>query len=352
MACRAALVSLLLLVLLPLALGGPVIDIVEKISELKAAKFQKFLTKHNLFFPDAKEKAKRLSIFAKNLDRIDELNAKKAGGEDVQFGENQFTHLTFEEFNAMMLFPSTFNASAHNKHVAKPNLGRIQNVNRTAGFHSRHKRQSLPTSMDWRQYGVIPPVRNQGGCGSCWAFTSAGVSEISYALQFGTIPDFAEQELVNCATANYGCNGGWVDTTLDYMKTNGLHYEPSMPYSGTDGTCPSSISGGKLTIYDYDDLTGYTEEQMKEYLYWYGPFSCGFGVGDAFQHYVSGVFNPSSCPGVNHVMIVVGYGTSGGVPYWLIRNSWSTGWGESGYVKVVRNVNKCGVATMNYSPWF
>uniref|UniRef100_A0A915DQQ3 Uncharacterized protein n=1 Tax=Ditylenchus dipsaci TaxID=166011 RepID=A0A915DQQ3_9BILA len=322
------------------------------VSDEAISKFEEFCGKYKLIFHNHEEHEKRQSIFAKNLDKIKELNDKKAGGTDAVFGVTKYSHLTFEEFKQQMLLPDSFNVTADTGVNMVGNDTMLDSI-------VNQDQQSIPTSFDWRDYGVVTAIRNQGSCGSCWAFCTAAALESAYLYrnykkQGRASPNIvlSTQQLVSCETHSSKCNGGYVSWAMNYISNNGLHYDSDYPYTGTSTNC-ATVNGATIKPDGVHDLNSYSEEQLRTYLYNNGPFSNGFAVGNEFQFYKSGVFNPSSCPTtVNHAMLIVGYGTSNNTPYWLIKNQYGSSWGESGYIRVIRNVNKCSLKTQNYGPYY
>lgn len=215
----------------------------------------------------------------------------------------------------------------------------------------------LPTTVDWRTKGVVTPIKNQGQCGSCWAFSTTGSMEGQYALKHGTLKSFAEQQLVDCCTGNYGCNGGWMDTAFRYINTTqaGIELEESYPYVAHDETCHYKASEGVGKDYGCVDVgTSGSEADLQVASATIGPISVAIDASHtSFQMYKSGVYNEPDCStsALDHAVLVVGYGTYQGSAYWLVKNSWGTGWGMSGYIMMSRNKNnQCGIATQACYP--
>jgi C1A family cysteine protease len=305
------------------------------------------MDKFNVTFKDPEEHAHRLSVFAKNLDIIKELNEKKEGGEGVVFGVTQLSHLTPEEFKNQILVSDALSAivpESQRKHKTSFNRTRPLPIH-----GRRQKRQALPTAFDWRTYSAVTSVKNQGSCGCCWAFAAVGAVESQYALWNGGLLNLAEQEVLNCAQSN-GCSGGTPHAALDLIISNGVHYESAAPYAQVKNTC-NALSGTKITSDYKEEMWGWSEEDMRQYLYDYGPFAVSIGMTTATQSYTSGIYNPSSCVPINHAMLVIGWGNENGVDYWLVKNQWGTGWGYSGYMKIKRNVNVCSFAQQNVAPY-
>lgn len=219
---------------------------------------------------------------------------------------------------------------------------------------------ALPSSFDWRTVG-LPPVRNQGGCGSCWAFATVGVLESQIMLQSGTAEDLSEQYLVSCNESNYSCGGGW--WAHDYHQWRiptgeseaGAVLEADFPYHASDLPC-SPPHSHPYQIIGWSYVTGYgsSVEDVKQAIYQYGPVGVGVAVGPSFQAYRGGVFDndESGSYDINHAVVLVGWddayswdGDTYGV--WILRNSWGSGWGEGGYMYITYGTSRVGYSA-NY----
>jgi hypothetical protein len=199
----------------------------------------------------------------------------------------------------------------------------------------------IPESFDFRSHGKVTPIKNQGPCGSCWAFTTAAAIESQYLLRFNQSLDLSEQSLVSCNSGAWGCNGGNVVQTLTYVQKNGIASETCMPYTVADGTCSTKCDQQKYYIGGYNHF-GYDESKFAAFLYNYGPAAVTMYVPPEFMLYDSGILDISKdeCVEKNeglHAMTIVGYTPE----YWIIKNSWDTDWGEDGYVRVKRGINFC-----------
>jgi len=214
---------------------------------------------------------------------------------------------------------------------------------------------SFPATVDWRDNGIITPVKDQKDCGSCWAFSTTGALESFWALYTQISPVLlSEQQLIDCAQAygNNGCQGGLPSMAFEYITgQGGLDTENAYPYESLEDTCrfQEDNIGAKLFSGSVN-ITQSDEAAILNAVANVGPVSVAFQVTTDFLSYSSGVFTSKICTAspqtVNHAVLVVGYGTDAttGLDYWLVKNSWGTNWGEDGYFQIQRGVNMCGIA--------
>lgn len=206
----------------------------------------------------------------------------------------------------------------------------------------------LPESFDWREKAPnkkLTPIRNQGSCGSCWAFsTAATVADAIHIKDNRPDLDLSEQWLVSCNSNNYGCNGGWY--VFDMYQKKGSVYEVDYPYTGTDSSCKGGLHyNEKLESYAFVDTDSNVPsvEKIKAAIYNYGAISVAVNADGNMQSYSSGIFSKcSSGENVNHAVNLVGWNDKGG--YWIMRNSWGESWGENGYMKIKYGCNAIGYA--------
>ncbi|WP_448382557.1 C1 family peptidase [Desulfosoma sp.] len=210
--------------------------------------------------------------------------------------------------------------------------------------------QALPSSFNWCTQGICPPVRDQGQCGSCWAFATVAPFEALVKLKDGQMKDMSEQYLVSCNVENWGCNGGWwahdyhINKVPPGEPSAGAVYENEFPYVAKDVACGGPHKHEeKLLSWSYVG-TFYgvpSVSAIKEAIYAYGPVSAGVCVNRAFQTYRGGVFSSSkSCPRINHAIVLVGWDDAEGV--WILRNSYGPNWGENGYMRIKYGQNSVG----------
>jgi len=287
-------------------------------------------------YSSLEEEAIRFKIFLENDLKIRESNAN---GLSYTLGHNKFSDLTAEEFKIRI-----------HGHTGKCYNG-LEDP--TADFPVVNPGmymapEDLPDSVDWTTANppVVNPIKDQGNCGSCWAFSAAGCTESQYAINKGTLNSLSEQELVDCSNGlDGGCQGGFMDNAFMYISdNNGLALESEYEYTARNGKCTASDYQHYDPIHEFvvverDNSTALASAVVL------GPVSIGIEADQtAFQFYQSGVLTGNCGTSIDHGVIVVGYGhdDSSGYDYWKVRNSWGTSWGEEGYVRICRNCNKNG----------
>jgi len=258
----------------------------------------------------------RFAIFKSWVDTVREHNA---GNSTWTMGINQFSDLTPAEFKAKylssLIIPEGWTAPPEQYVLPDP---------------------SQPNDIDWRSKGAVTPVKNQGQCGSCWAFSATGAIEGWSAATGKGLPSLSEQQLVDCAGAlgNQGCNGGWPNKAIQYDTQKGACSESSYPYTARDGSCKQCSAVSKPSSVG----TGSGESTLAGQLSSL-PVSVCVDASGGFQSYKSGVFSGPCGTSINHAILAVGYTSS----YWIVKNSWGTSWGSSGYIYLARGKNLCGV---------
>jgi len=276
---------------------------------------------HSKQYDSDEEFLHRFAIFRDNMKKIEQLNADSDG---AIYGITQFSDLTPHEFKTLYL------------------MTRLP-VNNVSDYWTPPNVQA-PASFDWRTKGGVTPVKNQGQCGSCWAFSATENIESVYQIGGHPIPSLSPQQVVDCDKDCYGCGGGWPYKAFNYVtKTGGQDTEASYPYTGRDGTCkfkPGSV-GAKIKGYH---TISRDEHQIQTGLSTTAPFSVCVDASQ-WSHYKGGVMRSTQCGrGIDHCVQLVGYDSSANPPYWIVRNSWGTGWGISGYIYLEMWKDTCAMA--------
>jgi len=212
--------------------------------------------------------------------------------------------------------------------------------------------KALPVSVDWRNKGVVTGVKDQGQCGSCWAFSTTGSVEGAWGLNFSLV-SLSEQNLMDCSYSygNRACNGGWMDSAFKYIIANrGIDTESSYPYEmKSTYNCRYNSGNSGASISSYQDVTSGSESALQQAVVYRGPISVAIDAShNSFQLYTGGVYYEPACSSTNldHGVLTVGYDTGSSGDYWIVKNSWGTGWGIQGYIYMARNAgNNCGIAT-------
>ena len=216
------------------------------------------------------------------------------------------------------------------------------------------RRLGFPSHFDWREQvaGGMPPIKNQGGCGSCWAFSTVGALECAIKIKDGINVDLSEQYYVSCNTDGWSCGGGWYAHAYEKDKQGkdlsgpGAVPESDFPYVATDVDCGGPHVHSYL-IKDYGAVMGDVGavDDIKQAIVDHGPVSIALAVDGNFQAYSGGIFNANTATSINHAVVLVGWDDNNGNGYWILRNSWGPGWGESGYMRICWGVDLVGYNT-------
>ncbi|XP_074313172.1 cysteine proteinase mucunain-like [Silene latifolia] len=304
--------------------------------------YEKWLVHHGKNYNALGEKEKRFEIFKDNLKFIDEHNSGSES-KSYELGLNKFADLTNEEFRAKY-----FGAK-------RKNLGGVvekKNLKSSRYLVKEGEEDELPVNVDWREKGAVAHVKDQGQCGSCWAFSAIAAVEGINQIVTGDMISLSEQELIDCDTSyNSGCDGGLMDYAFQFIINNGgIDTDKDYPYKANDGVCDQFRKNAKVvTIDGFEDVPENDEKALKKALA-HQPVSVAIDAGGRdFQLYKSGVYTANCGTDLDHGVVAVGYGTTeDGKDYWIVRNSWGADWGEAGYIRLERNIasksGKCGIA--------
>jgi len=295
--------------------------------EYRAA-FLKFIKDNNRHYTQA-EFATKYRTFKNNMDFVVSWNAD---AEHHRVEINKFADLTVAEYSAMYL--GTRATVAAGTYV--PSV--------------------TADTVDWRTKGAVTPIKNQGQCGSCWAFSTTGSTEGAHFLAKGALVSLSEQNLVDCSNAegNQGCNGGLMTQAFDYIiKNKGIDTESTYPYTAQNGNCHFSAANIGSTLVKYVNVQTGSEADLVTKIN-AGPTSVAIDAShSSFQLYKSGIYYEPACSAtaLDHGVLAVGYGATGSKDYYIVKNSWGTDWGMAGYIDMSRNRNNnCGIATMASLP--
>jgi C1A family cysteine protease len=295
------------------------------------AQWQSFLATYNRQYASVAEYQHRFAAFCDNLDIITQHNSQPS---TYELGVNEFSDLTFEEFSARYLRPV-------------PNAQCSHKFGKRSGIKA-------PDEQDWVEKGAVTKVKNQGSCGSCYAFSAISAVEGWLAIHHEDLTDISPQMVVDCSSkyGNQGCNGGFMDYVFNYVAgVHGICSEADYPYKGVVQKCKNCT-----VVPHTDELTGWEavktddEEALLEASA-EGVISVAIQATSSFQSYKKGVYTGPCGTNLNHGVTLVGYGTDekSSKTFWKVKNSWGPGWGESGYIRMARGMTAphgiCGIAT-------
>lgn len=278
----------------------------------------------------------RYHIFSNNYNYI----LYKNNISNFTLGINNFTDMSRSEFkykylNGLVLKNnSTFDFVYHNS--------------------SNTTNSSLPSSIDWRAAGLVTNVKDQGQCGSCWAFSTTGTVEGQHAKVKNNLVSLSEQNLVDCSSSNHGCEGGWPSLAMGYIKQNGVDTEDFYGYVGIDEQCNYNISH----VGSFVNNTVLIPRNMSDLYHaigTVGPISIAIDAEDDFQFYKDGIYSSTMCNSdfysLNHAVLAVGYSNFNGTNFIIVKNSWGSSWGMDGYIYMSTTIdNMCGMATNSSYP--
>ncbi|KAF3790506.1 Cysteine proteinase [Nymphaea thermarum] len=286
--------------------------------------FESWCDRHGKVYNSHEEKLHRFRVFQDNLAFI--TNHNRNSNSSYNLGLNQFADLTSAEFRASRL-------------GLAPAIASVTRRPSTEVLFDGAVGGDIPASVDWRKEGAVTPVKDQGSCGDCWAFSATGAIEGINKIVTGSLISLSEQELCDCdGSYNSGCNGGLMDYAFKWIIQNqGLDTEADYPYRGVQSTCRrEKLNQRVVTIDSYSDIPAKNEKLLLQAVA-KQPVSVGIcGSERAFQLYSKGIFSGPCSTSLDHAVLVVGYGSENGKDYWIVKNSWGASWGMSGYAHMLR----------------
>jgi C1A family cysteine protease len=325
-----ALISFALTSLTQASIDKQTLSFIQGNSNHEWSLFGHFVEEFERVYDNFEEFSERFQIFRDNLKFIVKHNNEQ---NNSTLGLSRFSDMTHDEYQHFV------SQSGYNNNKWKLKCSSYDGDGR-----------DVEREIDWREQGVVNEPRDQGNAGTCWAFSTTTSVESAHAIKTGNLYDLSEQQLVDCDRRSSGTNGGEMSFGMIYLIGNGGQcLESSYPYTATDTQCHDCKVA--VTISDCYKIEEGNELAMKEILN-QQPISVAIDASSReFQHYNSGVIYSSSCyKELNHGVAVVGYGTENNQKYWIVKNSWGTGYGEDGYVLIGRsdtsnNKNSvCGIA--------
>ncbi|KAG5480616.1 hypothetical protein LSCM1_06320 [Leishmania martiniquensis] len=296
-------------------------------NDVASQRFGEFKKRHGKAFGEDAAEAHRYNAFKENMQRAVFLSAKNPHAHyDVS---GPFADLTPEEFAKQYLNADYYsrNLKEHKEDVPVYNSIR-----------------SSPPAVDWRKKGAVTPVKNQGMCGSCWAFSAIGNIEGQWAVNGHPLTPLSEQMLVSCDTADQGCGGGLMDQAWKWIIANhsgAVYTEDSYPYTSRSGQSGECQSTGKVGAHiDGFISLAKNEDVIESWLATHGPVSVAVDA-TTWQLYYGGVVSFCLSWQLNHGVLLVGYNNEASPPYWIVKNSWGPAWGENGYIRLAKGSNQC-----------
>lgn len=296
--------------------------------------FAAWLKKHGLTFSSTLEYARRLENYIANDLLISTHNAEKKW--DFTLAHNEFSHLTWEEFRQR--FTGGFEMPTGYVRPQYPKMTDAQ-----------LKSAQVPDALDWVDKGAVTPVKNQGQCGSCWAFSTTGAVEGSLFISSGKLISLSEQQLVDCdKKGDHGCHGGFMENAYKWIEHHGgLCSEESYSYHAKQQHCNTTCKS-VVTLSGFQEVRSADEKALQEAVA-QQPIAVAIEADQReFQFYHSGVFNKPCGTQLDHGVLVVGYGEDNGHKFWKVKNSWGPTWGENGFIRISREAGdaagQCGVA--------
>jgi len=311
--------------------------------EVVLGEWEEWKTMHGKVYRNEHEDNFRMKVFMENTAKIARHNTLAHQGlKTYTMRVNEYADLLEHEFVSIMNGYKQKNKTQEHEGITQILPAYVE----------------LPDEVDWRDHGAVTEIKNQGHCGSCWAFSTTGALEGQHFRKTGKLVSLSEQNLIDCSRSfgNNGCEGGLMDHAFSYIKANkGIDTEEGYPYiDGHRGqhsshSCHFNPRNVGATDKGFVDIKEMDEDALKAAVATIGPVSAAIDANYMqFMYYHQGIYDNSQCSStkLDHAVLVVGYGTSEEGDYWLVKNSWGTTWGDNGYIKMSRNKdNQCGIAS-------
>jgi len=323
------MMKLLLVTLLAQAALGAWVDVEE---------WAKFKQNHGKEYESTLVELQRMKTYGANKAYIARHNAEAdAGKHSYWLAVNKYADLTHDQFRAQM-------------------LGHKKPSSRSTGTPFQSSGLKAPESKDWRDEGAVTQVKDQGQCGSCWAFSTTGTLEGQWKLAGNDMVELSEQQLMDCSGSygNLACQGGEMYTAMQYVVDNGgIMSEADYPYETKTHLrrCLWDASKVAAKAKSFTRIDTEVESDLEEAVGTVGPVSVAMDASHFdFQLYSHGIYHNPNCMTANadldHGVLAVGYGEEADGKYWIVKNSWGPSWGEEGFFKMTRDgSNMCGIAT-------
>jgi C1A family cysteine protease len=300
---------------------------------LEEQEFEAFIERFGKIYHDEETREHRFRVF---LDNLAFIRVSNKLNNDWTLGVNPYADLTPAEFRVRYM--------------------KVEHVPRVAtGQEFYSDGLGLPATVDWRTKGVVTGVKNQGQCGSCWAFSTTGSVEGIWAIKGHGLVSLSEQQLVDCSGAygNYGCNGGLMDNAFKYIIANkGITTEANYPYAAVNQNCNSAKAAQvAATLTGYQDVTANSMPSLQAAVAQQPTSVAVEADQSAWQLYNGGIVTKNCGTALDHGVLAVGYTTTNSPPYWIVKNSWGTSWGNAGYIYIGMSTGN-GVCGINMEPSF
>jgi len=294
---------------------------------VESSDFAQYVTKFGKNYGTVQEFQFREKLFNEKRATNAKINSQNANTFTV--GINKFSDWTHSEYKKILGYKKSHNTKNFKVH---------ETLNET-------------NDVDWRNNGAVTNVKDQGQCGSCWAFSTTGALEGAYFVAHQQLLNLSEQQLVDCAReGSNGCEGGSMDAAFDYASENAIVSEDDYPYTAQDGQCQAEGKQGLVKAADHTDVPSNDRAQLLSYVN-QGPVSIAIEADQgAFQGYQGGVLNSADCgTNLDHGVLIVGHGNDGQQDYWIVKNSWGANWGENGFIRIA-DIEGEGICGINMAP--